>query len=153
MVYMCNRGFWLRRCQKRQIDQRMWWFIFLPFSRKKASREFLHPCHENVLLYLVYDIHISGSIKRFYGNQSSRDCFKLFSIDNSRPSSVLIGAKNIVYNLSLPIWKKTSIRYRQSFIIFVSISIWHGAFSFFGQRVQFTAPRIGCPCVCCCDME
>lgn len=43
-------------------------------------------------------MYISG-IRRFLGNQTHKDYFKLLRKDGN---SLLIGARNIVYNLSLP---------------------------------------------------
>ena len=56
-----------------------------------------------ILHYLCFKVPvfslITGTIRRFLGNHTHVDYFKLLSKDGN---SLLIGARNIVYNLSLP---------------------------------------------------
>ena len=63
--------------------------------------------HYSVSKCSCYDLCASffglpGLIKRFYGNRTERDYFKLLDVGEGGESSVLIGARNIGYNLSLP---------------------------------------------------
>ena len=43
-------------------------------------------------------IYFSGDVHSFLGNQTHKDHFKLLQMDGS---SLLIGARNVIYNLSL----------------------------------------------------
>ena len=54
------------------------------------------------MTYVLPFFGLPGLIKRFYGNRTERDYFKLLDVGEDGESSVLIGARNIVYNLSLP---------------------------------------------------
>ena len=51
--------------------------------------------HISTKNYLLF----AGSAEKFLGNQTHKDYFKLLSTDGT---SLLIGARNVVYNLSLP---------------------------------------------------
>ena len=46
-----------------------------------------------------YNSFISGSIRRFSGDKSNANFFKILGNDEK---SLLIGARNVVYNVSLP---------------------------------------------------
>ena len=51
------------------------------------------------MIYNCVFSFISGLVDQFLGNQTHTDHFKLLKKDGS---SLLIGARNVVYNLTLP---------------------------------------------------
>ena len=84
-------------------------FLLLLFSQVNSLDWLEHhrPVHETSYLYNVDELNTSSEhfreeledLSEFHGNSSHTDHFKLLKEDGT---SVLVGARNVIYNLSLP---------------------------------------------------
>ena len=68
--------------------------------------------------YFIWFFFFSDSAYRFFGNQTHTDYFKLLRKDGQ---SLLIGARNVIYNISLPYLTENVEQVRKK----ISLKIWH----------------------------
>ena len=66
-----------------------------------------------MMIFKSFFLFVSGFIRRFSGDKSNANFFKILGSDEK---SLLIGARNVVYNVSLPTLKENIDQVRYFFV-------------------------------------